>query len=55
MKIWQKEGSTVTQQIDAFTVGRDREFDMLLAPYDVQGSIAHVTMLHHVGLLNDED
>jgi argininosuccinate lyase len=55
MKIWQKEGSTVTQQIDAFTVGRDREFDMLLAPYDVKGSIAHVTMLHHVGLLNDED
>ncbi len=55
MKIWQKGNSTVTQQIDAFTVGRDREFDMLLAPYDVQGSIAHVTMLHHVGLLNDED
>lgn len=55
MKIWQKENSTVTQQIDAFTVGRDREFDMLLAPYDVQGSTAHVTMLHHVGLLNNED
>jgi argininosuccinate lyase len=51
MKLWQKENTTVTDAIEKFTVGRDKEFDILLAPYDVQGSIAHVTMLGETGLM----
>ncbi|HEY0730876.1 MAG TPA: argininosuccinate lyase, partial [Chitinophagaceae bacterium] len=38
--------------IEKFTVGRDKEFDLLLARYDVQGSMAHVTMLSEVGLMD---
>jgi argininosuccinate lyase len=41
--------------VEHFTVGRDREFDLLLAPYDVEGSIAHVTMLGTVGLMTAEE
>lgn len=54
-KLWQKENSAVTEQVEKFTVGRDLEFDILLAPYDVQGSIAHVTMLGEVGLMAPQD
>ena len=52
MKLWDKKGTEGNSLVDAFTVGRDPEFDMLLAPYDVQGSIAHVKMLESVGMLN---
>lgn len=55
MKLWQKENTSVSAQIEKFTVGRDKEFDILLAKYDVQGSIAHVTMLGEVGLMPKED
>ena len=55
MKLWQKESTRVASIIEAFTVGRDKEFDLLLAPYDVQGSIAHVTMLGEVGLMSKEE
>ncbi|HMS70704.1 MAG TPA: argininosuccinate lyase, partial [Saprospiraceae bacterium] len=51
MKLWQKEGASVNETIERFTVGRDKEFDVLLAKYDVLGSIAHVTMLGEVGLM----
>ncbi|RYY39380.1 MAG: argininosuccinate lyase [Chitinophagaceae bacterium] len=51
MKLWQKDSTAVSAQIEHFTVGRDREFDLLLAPFDVQGSIAHVTMLGETGLM----
>lgn len=51
MKLWQKENTSTTELIEKFTVGRDKEFDLLLAKYDVQGSIAHVTMLGEVGLM----
>ncbi|PWT76463.1 MAG: argininosuccinate lyase [Bacteroidetes bacterium] len=51
MKLWEKEGSTVNQQIEQFTVGRDKEFDILLAPYDVRASLAHTEMLASIGLL----
>jgi argininosuccinate lyase len=51
MKLWQKENTSVTELVEKFTVGRDKEFDVLLAKYDVQGSIAHVTMLGEVGLM----
>ncbi len=55
MKIWQKEDTSVSEIIEKFTVGRDKEFDILLAKYDVQGSIAHVTMLGEVGLMTKEE
>ncbi len=55
MKLWQKESTSVSELVEAFTVGRDREFDLLLAKYDVQGSIAHVTMLGEVGLMSGEE
>lgn len=51
MKLWQKENTSTSELIEKFTVGRDKEFDLLLAKYDVQGSIAHVTMLGEVGLM----
>lgn len=52
MKLWQKENTTVSDKIVNFTVGKDREFDTVLAKYDVQGSIAHAIMLFEVGLLS---
>ncbi|HXD78312.1 MAG TPA: argininosuccinate lyase [Puia sp.] len=54
-KLWSKEGTSTSAAIEAFTVGRDREFDILLAEYDVQGSLAHTEMLLAVGLLSRED
>jgi len=55
MKLWQKETTSVSKLIESFTVGRDKEFDVLLAKYDVEGSIAHVTMLGEVGLMTKEE
>ena len=55
MKLWQKENSSTSALVEQFTVGRDQEFDLLLAKYDVQGSIAHVTMLGEVGLMTKEE
>lgn len=55
MKLWQKESTSVSELVEQFTVGRDKEFDVLLAKYDVQGSIAHVTMLGEVGLMTKEE
>ena len=55
MKLWQKENTSVSELIEKFTVGRDKEFDLLLAKYDIQGSIAHVTMLAEVGLMEKEE
>ncbi|MCO6493943.1 MAG: argininosuccinate lyase [Phaeodactylibacter sp.] len=54
MKLWQKN-YTVDQQIEAFTVGQDRELDRHLAPYDILGSLAHVRMLEKIGLLGTEE
>lgn len=55
MKLWQKENTSVSALIENFTVGRDKEFDLLLAKHDVEGSIAHVTMLGEVGLMSPEE
>jgi argininosuccinate lyase len=55
MKLWQKENTSVSALIEKFTVGNDRDFDLLLAKYDVHGSIAHVTMLGEVGLMTKEE
>lgn len=54
MKLWQKD-KTALAAVEKFTVGNDRELDLQLAPFDVLGSIAHVTMLASVGLLNDSE
>lgn len=50
MKLWQKDKASL-HEVEKFTVGRDKEFDLQLAPFDVLGSIAHATMLETVGLL----
>ena len=54
MKLWQKD-ITSLKEVETFTVGKDREMDLLLAPFDVLGSIAHVTMLATIGLLTNEE
>ncbi len=51
MKLWQKENTDTATQVENFTVGNDKYFDTQLAKYDLQGNIAHVTMLGQVGLL----
>lgn len=53
-KLWEKSVK-VAGEIDRFTVGRDRELDLYLAPFDVMGSIAHVTMLGSVGLVPKDE
>ena len=56
MKIWQKkQGQNPDNMVDKFTVGKDKEFDVILAEYDVLGSIAHTKMLQKVGLLSSEE
>ena len=50
MKLWNK-GFEPDKAIEKFTVGRDRELDLRLARYDVEGSMAHITMLESIGLL----
>jgi argininosuccinate lyase len=55
MKLWSKEKTNTSELIERFTVGRDKEFDILLAEHDALGSIAHVKMLGHVGLMKKED
>ena len=54
MKLWQKS-YTLDQQIEAFTVGQDRELDAYLAPWDILGSLAHVQMLTKIGLITEEE
>ncbi|MFI3331003.1 MAG: argininosuccinate lyase [Rikenellaceae bacterium] len=54
MKLWQKN-IEVNKNVDKFTVGRDREMDMMLAEADVLGSLAHTRMLESVGLLEKAD
>lgn len=49
-KLWQKAYG-LDARIEAFTVGRDRELDLQLAPFDIAGSLAHGKMLSEVGLL----
>lgn len=49
-KLWQKNVE-LNKEIEKFTVGKDRELDVYLAPYDTLGSMAHITMLESIGLL----
>lgn len=54
MKLWEK-GIKLNKAIEDFTVGRDRELDLHLAPFDILGSMAHIIMLESVGLLGKEE
>ena len=53
-KLWTKN-VRLTEEIERFTVGRDREMDLYLAKYDVLGSMAHITMLESIGLLEADE
>ena len=53
-KLWEKDFE-VNKEIERFTVGRDRELDLYLAKYDVLGSMAHITMLQSIGLLEADE
>ena len=54
MKLWDK-GFEPDKMIENFTVGQDRELDLRLARYDVEGSMAHIKMLQSIGLLSKEE
>ena len=54
LKLWEKSVQ-VDKAIETFTIGRDKELDLLLAKYDVIGSMAHITMLQSIGLLTDDE
>lgn len=54
MKLWDK-GYSEDERIDKFTVGRDRELDIHLAPFDILGTMAHITMLQTIGLLEKNE
>lgn len=54
MQLWNK-GFEPDRLIEDFTVGKDRELDLRLAKYDVEGSMAHIKMLESIGLLTKEE
>lgn len=54
MKLWQKD-KTSKKEVESFTIGKDPEYDILLAPFDVLGSMAHAMMLQKIGLLTAVD
>jgi len=54
MKLWEK-GTKINDLIAAFTIGKDPEMDFFLAEFDVIGSLAHIQMLEHIGLLSTEE
>ncbi len=53
-KLWEKDFE-INKEVERFTVGRDRELDLYLAKYDVLGSMAHITMLESIGLLESAE
>jgi len=50
MKLWTKDKESLKEVTD-FTTGQDNVLDLQLAPFDVLGSLAHITMLESIGLL----
>ncbi len=54
MKLW-NNNSDIDQRIESFTIGNDPAYDIILAPYDVQGSLAHAAMLHKINYLTAEE
>jgi argininosuccinate lyase len=54
MKLWQKENTlshSETNEINVFTAGKDKAYDLLLAEADVEGSLAHARMLLKIKIL----
>ena len=54
MKLWQK-GEETNDFFERFTIGKDRELDLYLAPFDVIGSMAHAKMLGSIGILTSDE
>ncbi|MDR1883809.1 MAG: argininosuccinate lyase [Prevotella sp.] len=54
MKLWEKSVQ-VNKDVESYTIGRDRCMDIYLAPYDILGSMAHITMLESIGLLAGDE
>jgi argininosuccinate lyase len=54
MKLWQKDKASL-QEVEKFTIGKDQEMDLFLAPFDVMGSMAHIMMLESIGLLTADE
>lgn len=54
MKLWDK-GFEPDKMIEEFTIGQDRELDLRLAKYDIEGSMAHIRMLNTIGLLGNDE
>lgn len=54
MKLWQKDKASL-KEVEKFTVGKDQEMDMFLAPFDILGSLAHIAMLESIGLLEKKE
>ncbi|WP_026207762.1 argininosuccinate lyase [Butyricimonas synergistica] len=54
MRLWDK-GYDIDAFTESFTIGKDRELDVMLAKADVTGSLAHLEMLHAIGLVSDEE
>lgn len=55
MKLWQKSNTETSKRVESFTVGRDKEFDLLLAPFDIEGSRAHARMLSDTGIISPQE
>jgi len=55
VKLWQKTITNIDKRIERFTIGQDAELDLVLAPYDILGTLAHITMLQEVGLLKKKE
>ena len=54
MKLWNERNKT-DEHIEDFTTAKDKEIDMCIAEYDVEGTIAHITMLETTGLLSKNE
>lgn len=54
MKLWDK-GYNIDRFTEEFTIGKDKELDVMLAKADVLGNMAHLKMLHSIGLIADQD
>ncbi len=52
--LWQKDVQA-NKKVSSFTVGRDQEFDLLLAKADVYGNLAHTKMLASIDLLTEQE
>jgi len=52
--LWSK-GASADQLVEKFTVGKDREYDLRLAKFDIQGSVAHIKMLESISLLSADE